>query len=410
MLKRLDYTSLLALGFLSPFITPETETKQSSYNNLKKEYSVFSFVLCVFTCVLSIPIVTGNGLTLTIIVRRVKKSPSYVSVGFLTCTDLLVGFTPWFFLTMYLNIDLLQDKVFCIFSAWFEGFVICLDVLAIFLITCERYLLITNWQLHRKYLGVRRQVYVSAGCVILSFVINTASFMTGEVLPMYGSCYWALDTNKKLDYLLTIPIYTIVLLVIIYCNSCTVLFVWRHKLKLITNQNAMNERDFKKEKKTTVIQAIILSFFLCSTLPLVIHSGLISDDPSKKDIALLDALIFIWKTSALVNPFIYAWRVPDIQEGYQKICDRLICKRRRNQVFPFHGIRGRDGPLQPRREFVNRQNETDDSNGLASVPTEVIGGQNSGSETPVSLAVRSTNNVLETCVHQEDEVSTIELQ
>ena len=29
-------------------ITPETETKQLSYNNLKKEYSVFSFVLCVF--------------------------------------------------------------------------------------------------------------------------------------------------------------------------------------------------------------------------------------------------------------------------------------------------------------------------------------------------------------------------
>ena len=72
--------------------------------------------------------------------------------------------------------------------------------------------------------------------------------MKGEVLPMYGSCYWALDTNKKLDYLLTVPIYIIVLLLIIYCNSCTVLFVWKHKMKLITNQNAMNERDFKKEK------------------------------------------------------------------------------------------------------------------------------------------------------------------
>ena len=141
---------------------------------------------------------------------------------------------------------------------------------------------------------------------------------------------------------------------------------------------------------------------------------MISDDPLKWEIALLDALIFIWETSALVTPFIYAWRVPDIQEGYQKICDRLICKRRRNQVFPFHGTRGRDGPLQPRREFVNRQNETDDSNDLASVPTKVIGGQTSGSKRPVSsLALtvfRSNNNVLETCTHHEDEVSTIELQ
>ena len=120
--------------------------------------------------------------------------------------------------------------------------------------------LIANWQLYRKYLSIWTQVYVSAGSVLLSFVINTGLLFTDDVLPMFGSCYWVLDTNEELDYIFIVPIYTIILVTIIYCNSCTVLSVWRQKLRIIANQTTLNQRDFRKEKKITVIQAIIVSF------------------------------------------------------------------------------------------------------------------------------------------------------
>ena len=200
-------------------ITLESETKHDTVN---REYSVFSFSLRFIECVLSLPIVTANGLTLATVIRHARKTPRHVSVGFLACADLLAGFTPWFFLAMYLNTDLLHDKVFCTFSVWFEAFLVALNPTAIFIIACERCLLITNWQLHRKHLSVRKHTYMLPGCTFLSFIINTGSLLTGDVLPMYGSCYWALDTNKELDYILSLPMYTIVLVIIMYCNSCII--------------------------------------------------------------------------------------------------------------------------------------------------------------------------------------------
>ena len=61
------------------------------------DYLIFSFVLCICKCVLSFPIITGNGLILTIISHHTKKSPSHVSVSFLACADLSAGLAPWFF-------------------------------------------------------------------------------------------------------------------------------------------------------------------------------------------------------------------------------------------------------------------------------------------------------------------------
>ena len=102
-----------------------------------------------------------------------------------------------------------------------------LDGFAIFVIACERYILITNWQIHRKFLNVRRFVYVSVGFVVLSFLINTGARLTGDVLPMFGCCYWALDTNKQLDYILSMPISTVTMMSIIYFNLYIVHFVWK---------------------------------------------------------------------------------------------------------------------------------------------------------------------------------------
>ena len=141
-------------NLLTGNITIDSESEDIKINY----YSLFSFTLCVLKCVLSFLVVVGNGLTLTIIIRHVKKTPSHVSVGFLECADLLFGLTPWFFLAMYLNTEILHNTMFCTFSAWIERFAIGLDGFAIVAIACERYIVITNWQIHRKFLNVRRWV------------------------------------------------------------------------------------------------------------------------------------------------------------------------------------------------------------------------------------------------------------
>ena len=341
------------LDSLDNFSTPNRLTPDITGN----EDLTVSFVLCVIKCVWSLPIIIGNGLTLATVIRHVKKTPSHVSVGFLACADLLVGFTPWFFLTMYLNIDLLYDKVFCTFSAWFEAFLAALNPTAIFIIACERCILITNWQLHRKHLSVRRQISVSILGVIFASIIPTVSVLAGDVQPRYGNCYWALNTEKTIPNFILIPMYLVLLSILIICNSRVVYFVWKQKIKLISHQSAMNQKDFGQEKKTTALQAFIVTYCIIFTLPLLIYSSVIPDDPEIWRVELLNVLLFIWYLTALINPFIYAWRVPAIQEGYHKICCRLMRNRHTNKAVPFHGTRGLNGHLQPRAELGKVQNQ-----------------------------------------------------
>ena len=149
------------LTVVQNILTGNTTIPSESYDIKLSNYSLFLFALCVLKCVLSPPIITGNCLTLTLIIRHVKKTPSHASVGFLACADLLVGFTPSFFLVMYLNFELLENKAFCSYLAWLEAFLLAVSTTAKVIIACERCLLITNWQIHRRHLSVRKQIYVS---------------------------------------------------------------------------------------------------------------------------------------------------------------------------------------------------------------------------------------------------------
>ena len=335
------------------------DPKRFENNMNTNNYVLFSLVLCVLKCILSLPIITGNGMILFIIIRHAKKTPSHVSVGFLAFADLSAGLAPWFFLAIYLRGELAQQKVFCTFTAWLEAVTIALDSIAVFIIACERCLLITNWQLHRKWLSVRKQIYVSLFGIFGASVIPTASSLAGDVLPMYENCYWALISEKLVPYILLIPTYTIFSTALICCNLRIVHFVWKHKLMLVPNQNSANKKDFGKEKKTTTIQAFIVSYYILSTLPLMVHSCVVPSDPSRWQVALLDTWLFIWYLTALVNPLIYAYRVPEFQAEYRKICCGLICKRRKKFVVSSHGLINE--PFQPRRECTNSQPETDET-------------------------------------------------
>ena len=360
----------------------------------------FSFVLCVLKCVLSLPIITGNGVILFIIIRHAKKTPSHVSVGFLACADLLAGLTPWFFLLIYLRDELAQQKVFCTFTVWLEAVTIALDSIAVFIIACERCLLITNWRLHRKWLSVRKQIYISLLGTFGALICPTASSLAGDVLPMYGNCYWALISEKLVPYILLIPTYTIFSTALICCNLRIVHFVWKHKLRLVANQNSVNKKDFGKEKKTTTIQAFIVSYYILSTLPLMVQSCVIPDFPSRWQVALFDTWLFIWYLTALVNPLIYACRVPELQEEFRKICAHVTCKRRRNLVAPSHGIYTINQSIQPRRDCTLPKTDA------VSIPPVTVSNvsQNSGTGKQLLEAPQSTSKLhLKSRPHESSE-------
>ena len=75
------------LTTVQDLLTSNISIDSEAYDVKINNYSLLSFALCVLKCILSPFIIAGNGLTLKVIIRHVKKTPSHVSVGFLACAD-----------------------------------------------------------------------------------------------------------------------------------------------------------------------------------------------------------------------------------------------------------------------------------------------------------------------------------
>ena len=169
---------------------------------------------------------------------------------------------------------------------------------------------------------------------------------------MYGNCYWALNAYKPIPNIVITPTYLILLSILIFSNSSIVYLVWKQKRKLVSHRSTMNQIDFRREKKTTALQAFIVIYCIIFSLPVFIYSNLIPSDLAEWQVELLNILCFMWYITMVINPFIYAERVPDIQEGYRKIYYRLICTKRLNRDRPCNATHRMNRPLQPRRDYA----------------------------------------------------------
>ena len=122
-------------------------------------YFGFSFYICIAECCLSPFILLGNGLTVVIVTRYLKKvTPTHVAVIYLAVADFTVGMMPWFHLTTYLTQgDWKHWRNWCTFAAWFDYMSSAFNLLSVMLVAIERCFLITKWDLYQKKYTVRKQ-------------------------------------------------------------------------------------------------------------------------------------------------------------------------------------------------------------------------------------------------------------
>ena len=155
---------------------------------------------------------------------------------------------------------------------------------------------------------------------------------------------------KTIVYVLVVPPYTLATCTIAYCYLKIYFFIWKQRKTLVSSQNNSNQQNFQKEKKTTVLIAIILTVYLAGTLPNLVYSMLAIKNPKIIKPVLLAIFRLLLYVTTLIDTIIYAWKVPEFQKGFHKI---LCCLRKSRiiHVAPLPNVEppGNNLPLEPRR-------------------------------------------------------------
>ena len=329
----------------------ETTNDEATDNEMATdEYSSLLSALLIFTWILSPFVLTGNGLTIAVVMKYIKMvTPTHVGIAFMSFTGLFLGIIPLLNLTIYLMGDSVNTKYIYNSTVWVSLVAKALNVSAILLIAFERCLLVTSWKLHRKHLTVRRQVGLSiAFCVYFVLSATILTLVTDSEFK-YGVMELR-SKQKKIVYVLVIPPYTFATCTIAYCYLKICMFIWKQRKTLVSSQNNSNQQNFQKEKKTTVLIAIILTLYLAGTLPNLVYAMLAIKNPKIIKPVLLAIFGLLWYVATLIETIIYAWKVPEFQKGFHKI---LCCLRKSRiiQVAPLPNVEslGNNLPLEPRR-------------------------------------------------------------
>ena len=340
-----------------------------SYNNVftdddmtkdeitRKEHLTSSFTLGMFMWILSPVILMCNGLTIIVVMKYIKKvTPTHVVIAFLAFSGLFVGIVPLLSLTLYLVGDSAQSKGINDLNTWVTLVSRTLNISAILLIAVERCFLVTSLKLYQKYLTVNRQVGLCIAFCALSFLIATIFTLMTDPELKNGNSYQILLGKRTmfLIHILILPIYTLHTCILAFSYLKIYLFLWKHRKTVTSSQSSSNPQNFQKEKKTTVIISIILTVYLIGTLPNFTYTMIIQRNPKLLNVEMVESFRLVWCITTLIDTFIYAWKVPEFQDGYRKI---LCCLRQPRiiHVLPLPNVEspGNNLPLEPRREIEN---------------------------------------------------------
>ena len=312
------------------------------------EYPVLLLILGIFKCILPPFIWTGNCLTILVVMKYINKvTPTHVTITFLASAGFFVGIVPVLSLTFYLVGDSAHSKYIYGLNSWVTAAARTLSVSAILLIAVERCFLVTYLKLYQKNLTIRRQVGLCIAFCVLSLFLATMYALQTDYKLRYGALK-PQSEHKSIINILLIPSYALFTCILVCCYLKILLFLWKTRKTLASSQTSSNQQSFQKEKKTTSLIVIILTVYLIGTLPTVVYTVMIRRYPKIWNFELWEFLRVVWCVTALVDTYIYAWKVPEIRNGY---CKLLCCLRGaasiRLPLRPMYSI----VPLEPRREF-----------------------------------------------------------
>ena len=218
-----------------------------------------------------------------------------------------------------------------------EAYTSGLDVVCIIFIAIERFIFITKFSIYNKYIKRNRLKRSMIAMSVILLILGVVYLIMRKIETRYGICYWQLMTNKKLTKFFLAPWFVIntVLLFLLYVKIIS--FVWKRRQVVVRSiSNAPgpgNPDNYKLQKKTTRMMAIVLGIYLVTDMPVGIYILIMPEDISLWQLILLDTGLLILYSNAAINPFVYARKSPEFRTAYRKMFGKC-CKRSPNGPVP----------------------------------------------------------------------------
>jgi len=294
---------------------------------VNKKQTVVIVVTSIIITILSPVAVIGNALIMAAIWRNqsLRRTPSYILLGFLVFTDLCTGLItqPFHIAAEFICImDSEEEKMEHSFLAYTrtiaEGSGTYFSSLTLFLLTwmsVERWLHMTR----RSLLTVRRS------CIMMTVTM----FL---LMPLVAIRLLHLFRNTH--RFVSNAILFVILLFCLMTTSIAYIKVFRiirrHQQQVQVHEPRQNSGqpaiDLAKYKKSVFSILYILGVFYISYLPFILFTGLsFYYSHSDLEMAFIISLMFLFVSSAL-NPLICLCRMNDIRNGAKQLLRRLVCK------------------------------------------------------------------------------------
>ena len=281
-------------------------------------------------------------------------NPTHAAIAFLALAGIFVGIVPLLNMVVYLLEDSVQADIVCGVMSWVKIMATWLYAWAIMLIAVERFILVTAWKWHRNHWTSPKQAFLSFAFGVSGLLLATLVSVLGDSDLRYGDCYiMRMSEKKRLIFAVLLPSQAVIIFSLVYCYLRIYHVMRENRKNLVLNQNNSNQSNFKKEKNTTILIAIILISYLVGTMPGTIYGLMTLNNPTIWKIEWWEFCRVLWYIEAFLNNFIYAWKVPEFKEGYRKILCYCFRQCRGIRIVPLRIVkpRGMNLPLEPRRDF-----------------------------------------------------------
>ena len=292
-----------------------------------EDFNKAAFGSAIFIFAVSLTTVIVNSLLLFIFfvdpLKILRTPTAYFLIG-LAIVDLLTGLVqePIYatcFMFLYFQHPLVPECLpYMNFALYFATFSITVSLIIVFAFTVTQYIVVAS-PLKYGRLVTKRKVVSS----IFSIYLYTAIF---SCLPLMG-----VPQNVHNAITLFLHNYALVLITIAFY----ILLHYTVKRKMATGNSLQNESTSREESRHTQVQrnfvrlnVILLILLIVCFVPTMIIMTirlLMEDDASSAQNVLIANLMIdnLHYLKFLLDPFVYAWRMPKYRESLSKV----VCRR-----------------------------------------------------------------------------------
>ena len=225
-------------------ITTTTTTIDRSISGLR-------LYVIIAKCCLSLVILFAYSMIFYILIRYIKyKNAVHLTMGYLAVADMLLSVTPWVEVFMRLTEGQTWLMGTCVFTAWWAAVSVHWQFQAVTLIAVEKYFLISKQQFHQRYFTPSEFKFVLMASFVFVMVTITVHIFVGVVVPRYGKCYGVMVCDKAFLCHLTLFIYLIYTLILVFSYVKILIFLWKKRMGITVGSLCQNLNHFQKEKKT----------------------------------------------------------------------------------------------------------------------------------------------------------------